>query len=50
MPINAVTLQHFEDASGRELLAQVHLIEPEKVQPRARGTSARSGYRTVNGL
>ena len=50
VPINVVTLQHFEDASGRELLAQVHLIEPEKVQPRARGTSARSGYRTVNGL
>lgn len=50
VPINAVTLQHFEDADGRELLAQVHLIEPEKVQARARGTSARSGYRTVNGL
>ena len=50
VPINLVTLQHFEDANGRELLAQVHLIEPEKVQPRARGTSARSGYRTVNGL
>ena len=50
VPINAVTLQHFEDAKGRELLAQVYLIEPEKVQARARGTSARSGYRTVNGL
>ena len=50
VPINAVTLQHFEDADGRELLAQVHLIEPDKVQARARGTSARSGYRTVNGL
>ena len=48
--INVVTLQHFEDADGRELLAQVHLIEPEKVQARARGTSARSGYRTVHGL
>ena len=50
VPINAVTLQHFEDANGRELLARTYLIEPEKVQPRARGTSARSGYRTVNGL
>ena len=50
VPINAVTLQHFEEADGRELLAQVYLIEPEKVQARARGTSARSGYRTVNGL
>lgn len=50
VPINAVTLQHFEGGDGRELLAQVHLIEPEKVQARARGTSARAGYRTVNGL
>ena len=50
VPINVVTLQHFEDASGRELLAQVYLIEPEEVQPRTRRTSARSGYRTVNGL
>ena len=50
VPINLVTLQHFEDANGRELLAQVYLIEPEKTQPRARRTSARSGYRTVNGL
>ena len=38
-----VTLQHFEDANGRELLAQVYLIEPEKTQPRARRTSARLG-------
>ena len=50
VPINVATVQHFEDASGGELLAQVYLIEPESVQPRARRTSARSGYRTVNGL
>ena len=50
VPINVATVQHFEDANGRELLAQVFLIEPDAVQPRARGTSARSGYRTVNGL
>ena len=50
VPINVATVQHFEDANGRELLAQVYLIEPEAVQPRARRTSARSGYRTVNGL
>ena len=50
VPINVATVQHFEDASGRGLLAQVYLIEPEEVQPRARRTSARSGYRTVNGL
>ena len=50
VPINVATVQHFEDADGRELLAQVYLIEPEAVQPRARRTSARSGYRTVNEL
>ena len=50
VPINVATVQHFEDANGRELLAQVYLIEPEAVQPRARRTSAKSGYRTVNEL
>lgn len=50
VPIKIATVQHFEDANGRELLAQVFLIEPEAVQPMARRTSARSGYRTVNGL
>ena len=50
VPINVATVQHFEDANGREFLAQVYLIEPESVQPRARRTSARSTYRTVNGL
>lgn len=49
-PINVATVQHFEDASARELLAQAYLIEPESVQPRARRMSARSGYRTVKGL
>ena len=50
VPINVATVQHFEDANGKELLAQVYLIEPEEIQPKARRTSARSGYRTVNGL
>ena len=50
VPINVATVQHFEDANGMELLAQVFLIEPESVQPWARRTSAKSGYRTVNGL
>ena len=50
VPINVATVRHFEDANGRELLAQVYLIEPEEIQPRARRTSARSGYRTVNEL
>ena len=50
VPINVATVQHFEDPNGRQLLAQVYLIEPESVQPRARRTSARSLYRTVTEL
>ncbi len=50
VPVNVATVQHFEDGAGTELVAQVYLIEPESIQPRARRTSARSGYRTVNEL
>jgi hypothetical protein len=50
VPINVATVQHFKDANGRELLAQVYLIEPEEVLPKVRGSSARSAYRTVNQL
>ena len=50
VPINVATVQHFRDGGGRELLAQVYLIEPEEVRPRVRGSSARSAYRTVNEL
>ena len=50
VPINVATVQHFEDGKGTELLAQVYLIEPESIQPRARRMSARSGYRSVNDL
>ena len=50
VPINVAAVQHFQDGSGRELLAQVYLIEPEEVRPRVRGSSARSAYRTVNQL
>ena len=50
VPINVATVQHFQDGSGRELLAQVFLIEPEEVRPRVRGSSARSAYRSVNQL
>ena len=48
VPINVATVQHFPDASGRELPDQVYLIEPEEVRPSAyrqageRITSSRS--------
>ena len=50
VPINVAMVQHFQDSSYRELLAQVYLIEPEEVRPRGRGTPARSVYRTGNEL
>ena len=50
VPINIATVQHFRAEGGRELLAQVYLIEPEEIRPRIRGSSARSAYRTVNEL
>ncbi len=46
VPINVATVQHFQDENGRELLAQVYLIEPGEARSRVRGSS----YRTVNEL
>ena len=45
VPINVATVQHFRDANGRSLLAQVYLIEPEEAEARSRSTSRRT---TVN--
>ena len=50
VPIDVAAVQHFEDANGRRLMAKVHLMEPESVQPRASRTSTKSACRTVNGL
>lgn len=50
VPINVATVQHLRDKSGREFLAQVHLIEPETVQARARSKSSRPAYLGVNAL
>ena len=43
VPINMVTVQHFTDEDGREMLAQVYLIEPEVAEERSRSTSKRRG-------
>lgn len=32
VPINMVTVQHFKDRNGREMLAQVFLVEPEQAK------------------
>ena len=50
VPINVATVQHFKTAEGREILAQVYLIEPEiaeaKAQPSPR--SRRNPYTTAS--
>ena len=43
VPINMATVQHFRDEDGREMLAQVYLIEPEIAEERSRSVSKRSG-------
>ena len=43
VPINVATVKHFRDKDGREMLAQVYLIEPEVAEERARSASKRRG-------
>ena len=50
VPINIATVQHFKDSNGREMLAQVYLIEPEVAEAKTNSVSKRGGYGTVNGL
>lgn len=50
VPINVATVQHFKH-EGKNLLAQVFLVDPEVAQARAQGTSTgRKGYTTINKL
>ena len=41
VPINVATVKHFRDANGREMLAQVYLIEPEVIEERSKRASRR---------
>ena len=41
VPINVATVQHFRDKDGREILAQVYLIEPDVAEARSRSASRR---------
>ena len=50
VPINVATIQHFKDNSGRSMLAQVYLIEPEEAEAKSRATSKRANRGTVSGL
>lgn len=47
VPINVATVQHFVAGPGREILAQVFLVEPEETQTRARFTSKRRNLPNV---
>ena len=50
VPINVATVQHFRDRTGRSLLAQVYLIEPEEAEAKSQSTSRRTTRGTVNSL
>ena len=47
VPINVATVQHFGAGGGREMLAQVYLIEPERAADTAQTASRRTTYSTV---
>ena len=44
VPINVLTVQQFQDSTGRRMLAQVYLVEPEVATQRARSQSKRTSY------
>ena len=39
VPVNIATVQHFKDSGGREMLAQVFLVEPEVAAAKEQATS-----------
>lgn len=47
VPINVATVQHFKTEDGREMLAQVYLIEPEIAADTAQTASRKTTYQTV---
>lgn len=49
VPINVATVQQFVDEDGKQMLAQVYLVEPEVAEANARRTSKRASQ-TVEGL
>lgn len=46
VPINVATVQHFQRSDGREMLAQVFLVEPEEAQSKIHEASKRRTYST----
>ena len=50
VPINMATIQHFKDKTGRSILAQVYLIEPEEAAAKSQPMSRRSKRYTLSGV
>lgn len=50
VPVNVATVQHFSDKDGREMLAQVYLIEPEVAEAKSKSASKRTSPNTLTGL
>ena len=46
VPINIATVQHFKAKDGREMLAQVFLVEPEQAVAKSQATSKKRQYLT----
>lgn len=44
VPINVATVQHFKTTDGREILAQVYLVEPEVAAAKAESASKKRTY------
>ena len=49
VPVNVATVQHFRDKDGRQILAQVYLIEPEEAEAKSKSASKRT-YTTLKQL
>ena len=50
VPVNLATVHHFKDKDGREILAQVYLIEPEVAEAKSRSTSKRRSTSSLTTL
>ncbi len=50
VPVNAATAQRFRDKDGREILAQVYLIEPEVAEAKSKSASKRTPRHSLQEL
>ena len=50
VPLNLLTVQHFQADDGRRMLARVYLVDPEVAVARSRSHSRPKSYKTVSEL